>query len=118
MSNLYLCFSIVLYGTIYRGNFACTCMRPFPSKPGLLDDFKVVNLGELTLFRFFKYHSRFCPKFEHITEAQSPVSNAFWPFFATRNRFTICIFGAENARKLKFGRLTCKSPRTCSAKFG
>ena len=81
MSYLYLCFSIVSYGTIYRGNFACTYMRPFFSKTGLLADFKVVNRGELALFRFFRSHSRFCPKFQLITEAQSPVSNAFWPFF-------------------------------------
>jgi len=51
-------------------------------------------------------------------EAQSPVSNAFLADFATRNRLTICIFGLEKARKLKFGRLTRKSPRTCLAKFG
>ena len=36
MSKFYLCFSIVSYGTIYRGNFACTCMGPFFSKSGLL----------------------------------------------------------------------------------
>ena len=118
MSKFYLCFSIVSYATIYRGNFACTCMGPFFSKSGLLADFKVVNRGELALFRFSRYHSRFCPKFQLITEAPSPVSNAFWPFFATRNRLTICIFGAEKARKLKMGRRTRKSPRTCFPKFG
>jgi len=51
-------------------------------------------------------------------EAQSPVSNSFLADFATRNRLTICIFAVEKATKLKFGKLTRKSPKTCSAKFG
>ena len=64
MSKLYLCFSIVSYGTTYRGNFVCTYMGPFFSKLGLLADFKVVNRGELALFRLSRSHRRFSPKFQ------------------------------------------------------
>ena len=39
-------------------------MGPFFSKSDLLVDFKVVNRGELALFRFSRSHSRFSPKFQ------------------------------------------------------
>ena len=36
----------------------------FFSKLGLLADFKVVNRGELVLFRLSRSHRRFSPKFQ------------------------------------------------------
>ena len=64
MSNFYLCFSIVSYGTIYRGTLYAPVWGLFFSKSGLLADFKVVNRGELALFRFSRSHSRFVPNFQ------------------------------------------------------